>query len=85
MYAFLTSRISNIFIAYKQPALSHRVDANMFIHASTVLFSLVALAGVATAAPNSLQVRQVSECDTGSVQCCSSTLDVRFLSSPPVI
>ncbi|KAF8558625.1 fungal hydrophobin [Imleria badia] len=47
----------------------------MFIRATTVLFSVVALAGVATALPNALEVRQVSECNTGSIQCCSSTID----------
>ncbi|KAF8548511.1 hydrophobin [Imleria badia] len=45
----------------------------MFIRASTVILSVVALAGVATAL--NLDVRQVNECDTGSIQCCSSTID----------
>ncbi|KAN0094593.1 Fungal hydrophobin domain containing protein [Tylopilus felleus] len=45
----------------------------MFIRASTALFSVVALAGIASALPSALKVRSSSsECDTGSIQCCNS-------------
>ncbi|KAN0094582.1 Fungal hydrophobin domain containing protein [Tylopilus felleus] len=47
----------------------------MFIRASTILFSVVALAGVASAVPSALKIRggSSSSCDTGSIQCCDST------------
>ncbi|KAI9567785.1 fungal hydrophobin-domain-containing protein [Boletus coccyginus] len=47
----------------------------MFIRLFTVLFSVVALAVVANAAPTELEleVRQVSQCNTGSISCCDST------------
>ena len=50
----------------------------MFIRLSTIFFSVVALAGVATAVPAALEARQISQCDTGSVQCCSSYYSVRI-------
>ncbi|KAI9569885.1 hypothetical protein HD554DRAFT_2019724, partial [Boletus coccyginus] len=43
---------------------------------STILVSVVALAGVAIAAPaeTELEARQyISQCNTGSIQCCDST------------
>ncbi|KAF9230910.1 hydrophobin [Melanogaster broomeanus] len=45
----------------------------MFFRASTLLVPIVALAAVATAAPNTLEARQSSECDTGSAECCNGT------------
>ncbi|KAN0094576.1 Fungal hydrophobin domain containing protein [Tylopilus felleus] len=47
----------------------------MFIRASTIIFSVVALAGIASAVPSALKVRggSSSSCDTGSIQCCDST------------
>jgi hypothetical protein len=65
--------------------LSHRIDTNMFIGLFTTLFSVVALAGFATAVPTDLEARQVSQCNTGSMQCCTSTMDVRIFSSTSVI
>ncbi|KAF8555206.1 hydrophobin [Imleria badia] len=47
----------------------------MFVRASTILFSVVALAGFVTAAPATLELRQINMCDTGSVQCCDSTIE----------
>ncbi|KAN0094592.1 Fungal hydrophobin domain containing protein [Tylopilus felleus] len=45
----------------------------MFIRASTALFSVVALAGIASALPSALKVRSSSsECNTGPIQCCNS-------------
>ena len=57
--------------------------SNMFIRISTVLFSVVAFAGVASAIPSALKVRNggsSSSCDTGSIQCCDSTQSVSVLS-----
>ena len=54
----------------------------MFIHLSTIFFSVVALAGVATAVPTSLEARQISQCNTGSMQCCTSTYSVRIFLMP---
>ncbi|KAI9571828.1 hydrophobin [Boletus coccyginus] len=45
----------------------------MFIRLCTILFSVVALVGVATAAPAELEVRQISQCNTGSISCCDTT------------
>ena len=56
----------------------------MFIRPSTILFSLAALAGVVTAVPTDLEARQVSQCNTGSMQCCTNTIEVRILLSTPV-
>ncbi|KAF8418142.1 hydrophobin [Boletus edulis BED1] len=58
----------------KTPALSHRIDTNMFIRPSTILFSVIALAGVATALPSDLEARNggSNTCNSGSVQCCQS-------------
>ncbi|KAF8555202.1 hydrophobin [Imleria badia] len=47
----------------------------MFVRASTILFFVVALAGFAIAAPAILDIRQVTECNTGSIQCCNSAID----------
>ncbi|KAI9573288.1 hydrophobin 2 [Boletus coccyginus] len=47
----------------------------MFIRLSTILFSVVALAGVAIAAPaelTELEARQISQCNTGTISCCDS-------------
>ena len=72
----LTSRKSNSFIVCEhQPSPK---SINMFIRAFTALFSVVALAGLATAAPGG---GGSSQCDTGSIQCCSSYQSVRFPSS----
>ncbi|KAF8555207.1 hydrophobin [Imleria badia] len=46
----------------------------MFVRAFTIIFSVVALAGFVTAAPPGVAIRQVSECNTGSIQCCDSTI-----------
>ncbi|KAF8128626.1 hypothetical protein EV363DRAFT_1297622 [Boletus edulis] len=53
----------------KTPALSHRTDTNMFIRPSTILFSAIALAGVATALPSDLEVRNggSNTCNSGSI------------------
>ncbi|KAF8418141.1 hydrophobin [Boletus edulis BED1] len=57
----------------KTPALSHRIDTNMFIRPSTILFSAIALVGVATAVPTALEARTGSNtCNSGSVNCCQS-------------
>ncbi|KAI9460682.1 fungal hydrophobin-domain-containing protein [Boletus coccyginus] len=47
----------------------------MFIRFFIILFSVVAFVGVANAAPTELEleVRQVSQCNTGEVHCCDST------------
>ena len=56
----------------------------MFIRASTALFSVVALAGIASALPSALKFRSSSsECDTGSIQCCNSVQSVSVLSFDP--
>ncbi|KAG6380237.1 hypothetical protein JVT61DRAFT_8329 [Boletus reticuloceps] len=68
----------------KTPALSHRIDTNMFIHPSTILFSVIALVGVATAVPTALEARTSSTCNSGSVNCCQSVQSVRFFSSTTV-
>ena len=53
----------------------------MFIRASTALFSVVALAGIASALPSALKVRSSSsECNTGPIQCCNSVQSVSVLS-----
>ena len=58
--------------------LLHPIDTNMFSRLSTIFFSVVALAGVATAVPADLEARQISQCDTGGVQCCTSYYSVRI-------
>ncbi|KAF9230907.1 hydrophobin [Melanogaster broomeanus] len=45
----------------------------MFIRTSSLLFPIVALAAVATAAPGALEARTDSNCNTGSAQCCNNT------------
>ena len=62
----------------------YRIYTNMFIRLFTILFSVVALAGVANATPTELEVRQVSQCNTGSISCCDSTYSVRIFSSTSV-
>ncbi|KAF8128618.1 fungal hydrophobin [Boletus edulis] len=42
----------------------------MFIHPSTVFFSVIALVGVASAVPTDLVLRDA--CNSGSVNCCQS-------------
>ena len=58
----------------------------MFIRLFTILFSVVALAGVAYAAPaeTELEARQISQCNTGTLSCCDTTYSVRIFSSTPV-
>ena len=76
----LTGRNSNSIVCEHQPSPIESI--NMFIRAFTVLFSVVALAGLAIAAPGG---GGSSQCDTGSIQCCSSYQSVRFPSSTLVI
>jgi hypothetical protein len=64
--------------------LSHQIDTNMFINLSAIFFSAVALAGLVTAVPTDLEARQVTQCNTGSMQCCTTTMEVRIFSSTPV-
>ncbi|KAI9567773.1 fungal hydrophobin-domain-containing protein [Boletus coccyginus] len=47
----------------------------MFIRLFTILFSVLALAGIAIAAPaeTELEARQISQCNTGYLSCCDST------------
>ncbi|KAF8555209.1 hydrophobin [Imleria badia] len=47
----------------------------MFLRASIIIFSVVALAGFATAAPGTLELRQITECNPGSIQCCNTAID----------
>ena len=73
----LTSRTSNSIDCEHQP--SHVESTNMFIRASTALFSVVAFAGLATA---TLAGPITTQCDPGSrLQCCDRLEDVRFPSS----
>ncbi|KAG6380236.1 hypothetical protein JVT61DRAFT_8328 [Boletus reticuloceps] len=50
----------------------------MFIRPSTILFSVIALAGVATASSSDLEARNggSNTCNSGSVQCCQSVQSV---------
>ncbi|KIJ16302.1 fungal hydrophobin [Paxillus involutus ATCC 200175] len=54
----------------------------MFMRLSTLLFPIVALAAVATAAPGILEVRTLADqCTTGSLQCCKSTIQSTSMSA----
>ncbi|KIJ21149.1 fungal hydrophobin [Paxillus involutus ATCC 200175] len=46
----------------------------MFIRPSSIVLPIVALAAVAMAAPSALEARGSSQCNTGPIQCCSSTM-----------
>jgi len=41
----------------------------------SAFFSAVALAGLVTAVPTDLEARQVTQCNTGSMQCCTTTME----------